>query len=55
MYGSMTVTGLPAAGVGTAAMYAASGPESAVYAALAAFTILAAVKAAGRMLPKFHR
>lgn len=51
MYGSMTVSGLPASGVGAMA-YAAAGPMEAVYAALATFTILMAAKAVMKIAPK---
>lgn len=55
MYGSQMgsqVSVLPASGVGTAAAYAAGGPESWFFMFLAAFTLYAAAKTTWKMLPR---
>lgn len=56
MYGTQVsgqVAVLPSAGVGTAAAYAAGGPESWFFLFLAAFTIYAAIKTGWRLMPRF--
>lgn len=55
MYGSQMsgqVAVLPASGVGTAAAYAAGGPESWFFLFVAAFTIYAAMKTVWKLSPR---